>query len=74
VDLRPWALSDAVQSGDGTNELQVDARGPRLTFTVNGVSVTDVDDPTLGSGSVGVFVGGDGNMALLERLTVEPLT
>jgi hypothetical protein len=72
VDLLPWQRADAVKTGTGpTNELTVQANGPRLSLAVNGTQVATRSDPTYTAGDVGVFVGGDGNVAALERFTVE---
>jgi len=59
--------------GGAPNELAVESRGERLTFLVNGVEVTSHVDATLAEGMVGVFVGGDGNQVVLQRLLVEAL-
>ncbi|MDP8924842.1 MAG: DUF1080 domain-containing protein [Chloroflexota bacterium] len=71
IDILPWTPSSAVRPGDAPNELTVRVVGDRLRFLVNGVEVADQVDATLGEGSVGVFVGGDSNEVLLERLLVE---
>ena len=73
VDLIPWQPTPAVHVGTEENELRIGANGPELLLVVNGVEVARYVDPTLASGSVGVFVGGDGNEALLSRLVVEAL-
>jgi signal peptidase I len=71
VDLQPWTPSAAVRPGDGINELTLSARGTQLEFAVNGISVASVAGATLPAGGVGVFVGGDLNQILLERLLVQ---
>jgi hypothetical protein len=73
VDLVPWSRSPAVRPGRERNELTVRAIGPRLALSVNGAEVASVEDATLGEGRVGIFVGGDSNQVLLERLTVEQI-
>jgi len=73
IDVLPWTPSQAVRMGGAPNELAVESRGERLTFLVNGVEVTSHVDATLAEGMVGVFVGGDGNQVVLQRLLVEAL-
>jgi hypothetical protein len=70
ADLVPWAPSAAVRPGGMANELEARAAGERLTFLVNGERVTSVDEPEPQPGAVGLFVGGDGNEVLVERLLV----
>jgi hypothetical protein len=70
VDLVPWTASDAVKTAGATNELSVSALGDTMSVVVNGVPVTSVRDTTLSRGGVGVFVGGDENQVVLDRLTV----
>jgi hypothetical protein len=71
IDLIPWTPSDAVRPGDAPNELTVQARDERIVFLVNGVEVTSRVDATLAAGTTGVFVGGDGNQVVLQRILVE---
>jgi hypothetical protein len=71
IELLPWTASAAVRPGDVANELTVQAIGPRLSFVVNGADVASLEDPTLEDGSVGIFVGGDLNEVVLERLIVQ---
>ena len=70
VDLLAWSPSPAVQPGNASNQLLVSARGDSLTLSVNGTQAANVSDATLGAGSLGVFLGGDQNEAVLTRLTV----
>jgi LPXTG-site transpeptidase (sortase) family protein len=70
VELLPWTASEAVRPGQEVNELEAWAIGDRLSLIVNGVEVASQVDATLTSGHVGVFVGGDGNEVVLERLLV----
>jgi hypothetical protein len=72
--LLDWTPSVEAHSGAAQNELAVEARGDRLSLVVNGGEAVQVVDSTLGGGRVGVFVGGDGNAAVLSRLVVRPLT
>ena len=71
VDLVPWTPSGAVRGCGATNQLTARVLGSRLTLLVNGVEVASVLDETLREGAVGVFVGGDLNEVLLERLLVQ---
>jgi len=70
VELLPWTQSGAVHAGEATNEVEVWARGSRLTLMVNGVQVASQLDAALVGGGVGVFVGGDGNYVALEKFVV----
>jgi hypothetical protein len=70
VDLVPWTPSEAVRRGAATNQLTALASGPRLTLLVNGVEAASAEDPALGDGGVGVFVGGDSNEVALEWFVV----
>jgi hypothetical protein len=54
--------------------LEVQAVGQQLTFRVNGTQVAGQADATLGDGAVGLFAGGDGNEAVVDRLTVTALS
>jgi hypothetical protein len=67
VDLLPWTLSSAVRPGEAPNDLIARAVGRRLTFVVNGTEVASLEDAALGTGTVGVFVGGDHNEVALDR-------
>jgi hypothetical protein len=71
VDLLSWMPSEAVRPGDLANQLTAQAAGEQLTFLVNGVQVAEVTDPILIQGAVGVFVGGDFNEVVLDRLIVQ---
>jgi hypothetical protein len=70
IDLVPWTPTGTVQAGNDANELSLRAEGRRLTFSINGTDVGDVDT-NLPAGRVGVFVGGDGNEVALEHFAVE---
>jgi hypothetical protein len=71
VDLVPWTTSPAVAVGNGQNTLSVQALGPQLSFLINGQRVATQTDGTLQEGTVGVFVGGDGNEVVVERFVVQ---
>jgi hypothetical protein len=70
IDLLPWTASATVHPGAATNALEVQTRGQRLVFLVNGQTVADLD-AGLPAGRVGVFVGGDGNQVALEQYAVQ---
>jgi hypothetical protein len=72
LDLIPWTDSSSVHPGNVANELTVDVSGSQLRFDVNGVRVASIESP-LATGRVGIFVGGDLNEVLVERLVVRPL-
>jgi hypothetical protein len=71
VDLVPWAHSESVRPGGSPNDLTVRAIGNTLTFMVNESQVASVQDDTLATGGVGVFVGGDYNEVGLDRFVVQ---
>jgi len=71
IDLVPWAHSDSVRPGGSPNDLTVRAIGDTLTFMVNEAQVASVQDDTLATGGVGVFVGGDYNEVGLDRFVVQ---
>jgi hypothetical protein len=72
VDLLAWSPSSAVHPAGAENQLLVSAQGEQLTLSVNGTQVASATDAALESGSVGVFVGGDQNEAVLTHLMVMP--
>jgi hypothetical protein len=69
IDLVPWTISGAVHAGEAANEVTVQTAGADLILRVNGAQAARVP-VGLTNGGVGVFVGGDGNHVVLERLTV----
>jgi hypothetical protein len=71
VDLLPWQHADAVKTDTGTNELVVRAVGSVLSLSVNGTPVATRTDAAFTGGSVGLFVGGDGNQVAVSRFTVQ---
>jgi hypothetical protein len=71
VDLIPWTPHPACRTGTASNDLAVQAVGPRFTFLINGVQVASVQDSALTSGNVGVYLGGDNNEAAAERFVVQ---
>jgi hypothetical protein len=71
IDLVPWKPSPAVRAGDASNELTARMTGDQLVFLVNGIEVARETDTMFANGTVGVFVGGDGNDVLLQSLRIE---
>ena len=71
ADLVPWTQSSSVRSGGSPNNLSVKAIGSQLTFTVNDAVLATVDDGTIDSGRVGLFVGGDDNAVALDNFGIE---
>lgn len=72
--LMAWTPWTAAHPGTDENELRVDARGDRLSLVVNDGEALQVVDSALPRGRIGVFVGGDGNAALVSHLVVRDLT
>jgi hypothetical protein len=70
IDIVPWTRSEAVRPGGEPNQLEVLAFGSQLAFTVNGTRVATQTDATLTEGTVGIFVGGDLNEVVIERLHI----
>jgi hypothetical protein len=71
VDLVPWTRSSAVHGGLAANQVQVRAIGQTLLLVVNGLEAARVEDDALGEGGVGLFVGGDGNLAVASTYQVQ---
>jgi hypothetical protein len=71
IDLVPWMSSSSVRAGGSPNDLMVRATGAQLSFMVNGTEVGRVEDATLPTGGVGVFVGGDNNDVALDYLAIQ---
>jgi hypothetical protein len=72
IDIVPWQHSNAVQADQAANTIVVTTRGPSLMLEVNGQVVAGVlYDRLPSSGGVGVFVGGDLNEVVLERLQID---
>jgi hypothetical protein len=72
MDIIPWTASPSVRQGSEPNELRVEVVGSYLRFDVNGTRVASVTTP-LRTGRVGLFVGGDLNKVLVDRMVVEPM-
>jgi hypothetical protein len=52
-----WTPSDAIHVGAATNQLEVVCQGAAMTFSVNGVLLTEVQDSRYKSGDVGLYAG-----------------
>ena len=52
-----WRAHEAVNQGAATNTLTIEARGPELTFWVNGQQALQVEDETLSQGEIGLYAG-----------------
>ncbi len=52
-----WTSSDAIHLGAVTNLLEVVCRGATMTFLVNGVTLTQVEDSSYSRGDVGLYAG-----------------
>lgn len=52
-----WTPSDAIHPGVATNLLEVTAQGNRLTFTVNGRLLAQVEDDHFSHGDIGLYAG-----------------
>lgn len=52
-----WTLSEAVNQGEMSNSLEVEARGAQYIFRVNGQEVLQVEDDALKKGEIGLYAG-----------------
>ncbi len=52
-----WTSSDAIHLGAVTNLLEVVCRGATMTFLVNGVTLTQVEDGSYSRGDIGLYAG-----------------
>jgi len=57
IDLHPWTASQAVRQDSGVNALRVECEGSVMRFFANDQFLTEVDDATFPSGSVGLLAG-----------------
>ena len=71
VDLIPWTPNPTIRPDRGSNELTVQAIGPRFTFLINDTQVASIEDATLPQGGVGVYLGGDSNVVVVEHFVVQ---
>ena len=52
-----WTSSDAIHLGAVTNLLEVVCQGATMTFLVNGVTLTQVEDSSYSRGDIGLYAG-----------------
>ncbi len=52
-----WTSSDAIHLGAVTNLLEIVCRGVTMTFLVNGVTLTQVEDSSYSRGDIGLYAG-----------------
>jgi hypothetical protein len=75
--LVDWTESPAIHKGHEMNALQVECRGAAMTFSVNGVALTRVEDTRYRQGDVGLIAGTfynePGTQILFDNFQVEPL-
>jgi hypothetical protein len=66
IDLVTWTASEAVRPGEETNTLRVECDGTHMRFLVNEELLTEGEDDTFASGSVGLMAGSfaEGNMVV----------
>ena len=76
-DLVKWTESAAIRGGEETNHLRVECQGSTMRFFANGELLAQVDDPTLGSGDIGLMGGAgeaSGAVVAFDNLRVRALT
>jgi hypothetical protein len=75
--LVDWTASEAIHPGRETNRLKVECRGATMTFFVNDVELTRVEDGRYREGDVGVIAGTfyveSGTHILFDNFQIEPL-
>ncbi len=74
IDVVPLTPSDAIRSGQQSNDLSVTAIDDRLTLSVNGTEVATVLGALPRAGRVGIYVAGDSNDVVVTRFEVRPPT
>lgn len=52
-----WSSSDAIHSGAAPNVLEVVCQGATMSFLVNGVQLTQVEDLNYSRGDIGLYAG-----------------
>ena len=52
-----WTAHEAVNQGETTNALTVEARGAQFTFMVNDEQVAQIEDDTFARGEIGLYAG-----------------
>ena len=76
-DLVKWTESAAIRGGEETNRLRVECHGSTMRFFANGELLAQVDDPTFGSGYIGLMGGAgkaSGAVVAFDNLRVQALT
>jgi len=73
MDILGWTPAPGVRPDAAENTLEVRVLADQLFFTINGIGVPMQTSAVPASGSVGVFLGGDANEAVLSRLSVTRL-
>jgi hypothetical protein len=75
--LVDWTESSAINRGRETNRLKVECRGAAMTFYVNDVELTRVEDGRYREGDVGVIAGTfyveTGTHILFDNFQIDPL-
>lgn len=56
AEIVPWTINDAIQKGNTTNFLRVEAVGTSISFYCNGVLLKTVSDGSIGKGKIGLKV------------------
>ncbi|HWN07772.1 MAG TPA: hypothetical protein VNO50_00535 [Pyrinomonadaceae bacterium] len=59
----PWTKSSAINTGTGSNKLEVRARGPELSFYINGQYVNRISDSEIKKGVAGFYTSGTSEVA-----------
>lgn len=59
----PWTRSNAILSGTSANQLEVRARGPELSFYINGQYVNRITDNEIKKGVAGFYTSGTSEVA-----------
>jgi hypothetical protein len=75
-ELVKWTESDAIQQGEAVNRLRVTGQGAKMRFFVNGEPLTQVEDASFRSGSVGLLASATdkgGVVVAFDNLRVRPL-
>lgn len=64
--LIEWQTSSAINLGNATNHIKIEAVGSRISYYVNDQFLGEIQDSSLSKGVIGVFVGtlDDGNVSI----------
>ena len=74
--LVKWTESAAIRQGDAVNRLRVTGQGAKMRFFVNGEPLTQVEDASFRSGSIGLLASAaekGGVTVAFDNLRVRPL-